>query len=315
MHTFRSAPLAGALVLALGLAACAENPAPPAAPVATAPATAATAEPAAAPLTTEVYNPGADGIFQVSSTLVAGARDAVLIDAQFSVADGRKLVERIRASGKRLTTIYISHGDPDFYFGLEPLVEAFPEAKVLATPQTIAHIRETSAGKLRFWGPKLGAGAPTRIVVPEPLQGDRIALEGNALQILGLDGPTPDRSVVWIPSIRAVVGGIPVVAGEHVWMADTQTPKSHADWLATLDRIAALKPETVVPGHFAPGAAQGLEAVSFTAGYIRAFDEEAAKAKNAAELIAAMQRRYPGLGGEASLELGAKVAKGEMAWP
>lgn len=311
----KTSPLhaAAIAVLAAGVTACSPN-APTAAP-ADNPAAAAAPVPATAPLKTEVYNPGEQGIFQVSSTLVTGARDAVLVDAQFSTIDGARLVDKIKASGKRLTTIYISHGDPDFYFGLEPLVAAFPDAKVLATPQTIAHIRETSAGKLQFWGPKLGAGAPTRVVVPEPLQGGRIELEGNALEVVGLDGPTPDRTFVWIPSIKAVAGGIQVFAGEHVWMADTQTPQSHADWIATLDRIAALKPEAVVPGHFAPGAPQDLRAVRFTADYIRAFDEETAKAKDAAALVAAMQKRYPGLGGAASLDLSAKVAKGEMKWP
>jgi glyoxylase-like metal-dependent hydrolase (beta-lactamase superfamily II) len=308
-------PLAAACALALGLAACTPAPSSPSVAAPAPDAVAEPAEPAAQPLQIEVYNPGDAGIFAVSSTLVTGRRDAVLIDAQFSTLDARKLVERIEASGKRLHTIYISHGDPDFYFGLETLVDAFPEARVLATPQTIEHIHETAEGKLQYWGPKLGAGAPARVVMPEPLVGDTIDLEGRELRIIGLDGPTPDRSVVWIPSIRTVLGGTPVMSGQHVWMADTQTPQSHEDWLATLDRIAALQPETVIPGHYAPGAPGGLEAVRGTADYIRAFDEETAKAKGSGELIAAMKRRYPAFGAEASLVLSAKVAKGEMAWP
>jgi glyoxylase-like metal-dependent hydrolase (beta-lactamase superfamily II) len=303
-----------AIAIAIALSACtAKTPANAEAesttPVASAP------EPVLQPLKTEVYNPGAAGIFEVSSTLVTGAKDAMLVDAQFSTVDAQKLVDLIKASGKRLTTIYISHGDPDFYFGLVTLTTAFPEAKVLATPQTIAHIKETSAGKLQFWGPKLGAGAPSRIVVPEPIQGNQIELEGNKLEIVGLDGATPDRSFVWIPSIKTVIGGISVFAGEYVWMADTQTPQSHADWLGTLDRIIALKPDTVIPGHFKPGSPQNLDAVRFTADYIRAFDEETAKAKNADALIAALKQRYPDLSGVSSLELSAKVAKGEMKWP
>ena len=266
------------------------------------------------PLQTVVYNPGAQGIFEVSSTLVSGARDAVLIDAQFSTVDARKLVDRITASGKRLTTIYISHGDPDFYFGLSALTSAFPQAKVLATPATIAHIEKTSAGKLQFWGPKLGAGAPERIVVPEPLQGNSLVLEEDTLEVIGLDGPTPDRTFVSIASIKTVIGSISVFAGEHVWMADTQSPQSHQHWLATLERIAALQPQTVVPGHFKPGAPQDLDAVRFTADYIRTFDQETARANNSVELIAALKQRYPEFGGVLALELSAKVAKGELEW-
>ncbi|KAF1711873.1 MBL fold metallo-hydrolase [Pseudoxanthomonas sacheonensis] len=310
----RSLLAACSAVLALTLGACDRQAAPAAATDATTTA-AEIAEPAAQPLTTEIYNPGEKAIFAVTSVLVSGAKDAVLIDAQFSTIDAQKVVDLIRASGKRLTTIYISHGDPDFYFGLETLKQAFPEAKILATPQTIAHIKETSAGKLAYWGPILGAGAPKQAIVPEPLDGDSLDLEGRKLQIVGLDGPTPDRSFVWIPSIRTVAGGIPVLAGEHVWMADTQTPQSHADWLATLARIESLQPVRVIPGHFAPGAAQDLQAVRFTAAYIKAYDEEAAKAKNSDALIAAMKRRYPTLGALPSLELSAKVSKGEMKWP
>jgi glyoxylase-like metal-dependent hydrolase (beta-lactamase superfamily II) len=307
--------VACASALTLGLAACSPPATTAASSAETAPASPATVDPAAAPLVAEAYNPGEQAIFQVSSVLVTGQRDAVLIDAQFSTLDAARLIEMIKASGKHLTTIYVSHGDPDFYFGLETLQDAFPDARILATPQTIAHIEETHQAKLAYWSGPLGDGAPKRIVVPKPLDGDRIELEGQALQIVGLDGPTPDRSFVWIPSISTVAGGIPVIAGEHVWMADTQTPQSHADWLVTLERITALQPRTVIPGHYAPGTPHDLSAVRFTADYIRAYDEEAAKANDSAELIAAMQRRYPGLLAVPSLELSAKVSKGEMQWP
>jgi antibiotic biosynthesis monooxygenase (ABM) superfamily enzyme len=97
-------------------------------------------------------------------------------------------------------------------------------------------------------------------------------------------------------------------------MADTQTPQSHVDWLATLHSIETLKPKTVVPGHYLGSSARSLAAVQFTADYIKAFDEETAKAQGSDALIAAMKKRYPTLGEESSLELSAKVAKGEMKW-
>jgi antibiotic biosynthesis monooxygenase (ABM) superfamily enzyme len=97
-------------------------------------------------------------------------------------------------------------------------------------------------------------------------------------------------------------------------MADTQSAQSHADWLATLEHIERLQPRTVVPGHYLGESSRSLQAVRFTAGYIRDFDAAAAKAANAAALVQAMQQRYPNLADESSLELGAKVAKGEMKW-
>jgi glyoxylase-like metal-dependent hydrolase (beta-lactamase superfamily II) len=261
------------------------------------------------------YHPGDTALFSVASTLITGQHDAVLIDAQFAASDAAQLVQRIRDSGKHLTTIYISHGDPDYYFGLATLQDAFPDARIVATAQTVAHITATQAGKLAYWGPQMGADKPARIVIPQVLDGTALTLDGQPLRIIGLDGPTPDRTVVWIPSLRTVLGGIPIVAGEHVWMADTQSAQSHAEWLATLATIKALKPTRVIPGHYASGAKLDSSALDFTADYIRAFDEETARSRNADALIAAMKKRYPTLQGVSSLEVSAKVAKGEMQWP
>jgi len=269
---------------------------------------------AAEALTLDVYNPGEQAVFPVSSVLVSGKQDAILVDAQFGRAQAEQVVAKIRAGGKKLVAIYISHGDPDYYFGLDTIKAAYPDVKILATPQTVAHIKETMAGKLAFWGPKLGADAPTQLVVPDVLDGDSLTLEGKKLQVVGLDGPQPERSFVWIPSIRAVVGGVVVDGNLHVWMADTQGAQSHKDWLGTLARIEKLKPKTVVPGHYAAGAPMNIASVKYTRDYIKAFDAESAKAADSAALIAAMKARYPAPANVSSLELSAKVAKGEMKW-
>jgi glyoxylase-like metal-dependent hydrolase (beta-lactamase superfamily II) len=70
--------------------------------------------------------------------LITGASEALLIDGGFTLADGRAVVEAIKASGKRLTTIYVSQSDPDYYFSLGPIKAAFPEARVIAASATVA---------------------------------------------------------------------------------------------------------------------------------------------------------------------------------
>jgi len=277
-------------------------------------ALAASAVANAAPLKLDVFNPGEAAIFPVASVIVSGASDAVLIDAQFSRGEALKLVERIRATGKHLTTVYVSHSDPDFYFGLEVIHAAFPDAKIVATPQTIAGIEKKKDAKVAFWGPILKDNAPQSIIVPQPLKGDTITLEGQALKIEGLKGATPERSYVWIPSIKTVAGGVVVFSGLHVWTADTQTAESRQQWLSTLKGIEALKPVTVVPGHFAPGAPLTPDSIAFTRDYLVKFESETAKAANSGALIARMKELYPNAGLNAALDTSAKVAKGEMKW-
>ena len=108
---------------------------------------------AASPLKLEVFNPGEASIFPVSSSLIVGEHEVALIDAQFQRNDAQTLVDRIKATGKPLKTIYISHSDPDYYFGLDVIKAAFPDAKVIATPATIEAIEASQAGKVAYWGP------------------------------------------------------------------------------------------------------------------------------------------------------------------
>jgi len=270
---------------------------------------------AATPLALEVYNPGDKAIFPVTSVIVSGPTEAVLIDAQFQRNDAEALVQKIKASGKKLTVVYISHSDPDYYFGLDVIQAAFPNVKIVASAPTVAHIKESMQGKLGYWGPILKDNAPQKLVLPEVLQGERILVNGQALDIKGLKGPSPERSYVWIPSLKTVAGGALVSSGIHVWVADTQTPASRQNWQASLKSIEALKPAAVVPGHYLGEAPKGLAAVQFTASYLKSFEAQASKAKDSAALIDAMQKAYPQLGEPGSLELSAKVIKGEMKWP
>lgn len=265
------------------------------------------------PLQLKVYN--ADGnSFHVNSVLVTGKAEAILVDAQFTRADAHRLVADILASGKALKAVYVSHGDPDYYFGLEVIKAEFPDVKVYASEPTIAWIRNTVDKKLAFWGPKLGSNAPRTPVIPEPLPREGLTLEGQKLDVLGLDSELPNRSFVWIPSIKAVVGGVNVFSGLHLWTADTQTKAQRAAWGKALERIEALQPATVIPGHAAPQAKSGIEAVHYSRTYLQRFENELDRAPDSAAVIEAMKRQYPDAGLDIALNIGAKVNKGEMKW-
>ncbi len=233
----------------------------------------------AAPLTLQTYNPQEKGLFAVNSTLVSGPHEAVLFDAQFSVKDGEKLVEMIKKNGKPLSRIVITSGDPDFYFGLEPLVKAFPQAEVVATPEVVKHIAATKAAKLAYWGPQMKDGAPTQVYVPQ-------ALEANSFTAWGM----------------------------HLWTADTQTPASRQQWRNTLDQMIALHPQRVIPGHYLGTPPEGDSAVRFTKTYLQQFEQALKTHSDSAGVIKAMEAQWPGLAETSSLELSAKVNTGEMKW-
>jgi len=271
---------------------------------------------AAETLKLEVYNPGEASMFAVSSEIISGPHEVVLIDAQFQRNDAEALVKRIKATGKRLTTVFISQSDPDFYFGLETIKQAFPQAKIIATAATVDLIKQSKDGKLAFWGPKMGANAPQSLVVPEVLTGNSFRVDGETIEVKGIDGPQPQNTYLWVPALKTVMGGVVVYGNNiHVWMADAQTPAERSAWQQKLEAIQALKPARVVPGHFLPGAAETLASVNFTQQYLKTAETVLAESQDAASYTAAMKTRYPALKEASSLELSAKVLKGEMKWP
>ncbi|MFC3284483.1 MBL fold metallo-hydrolase [Litchfieldella rifensis] len=276
-------------------------------------ADAQTEEDSAAPLTLQVYNADA-GSFHVNSVLVTGEHDAVLLDTGFTRADALRIAAMVLDSGRNLKTIYISQADPDFYFGIDVLKQFFPDAEVVATEPTVEKIEATLPTKLQVWGPRLGANAPRQVPLPEVLPGNTLTLEGQTLEIRGLDDSLPHRSYVWIPSIETVAGGVNVYAGLHAWTADAQTAAERAAWVEKLDDIAALNPATVVPGHSLPDLSQDASQLAYTQDYLQRFETELAKADDSAALIEAMQDAYPQAGLGIALEIGAKVNTGEMEW-
>jgi glyoxylase-like metal-dependent hydrolase (beta-lactamase superfamily II) len=269
-------------------------------------------------LTFEVYNPGDEGLFPVTSTLIEGPSEAVLVDAQFQRSDAQNLISIIKESGKTLTAIYISHGDPDYYFGLDVLRAAFPDAKIIATQPTVEKIKATIEGKFAFWGPILKEDAPQDLVIPEAIGGDELKVDGTSIEIFGLEGHDPSHTSLWVPSERTVLGGVLVFDNSHIWQADNPTSQKREDWQKSLDDLLALNPKRVIPGHFMGKTnSQTVGSIAFTKAYIAAVEKNAALAKNSEELVALMKAEFPALEERrtSDLALGAKVVMGEMKWP
>ncbi|EKK9987552.1 MBL fold metallo-hydrolase [Vibrio vulnificus] len=267
-------------------------------------------QPALAALKLTTYNPQEKAIFPVSSTLISGKKEAILFDAQFSTTEGKALVELIRQSGKKLTTVYITGGDPDFYFGLQPIVEAFPQVKIKATATIVDHINHTKDQKIGYWGPILGEGAPSQLYVPEVYNGD-IVLEGEKIE---LKEAGTHNAYYWIPSLKTALGGVSTYSGIHVWMADSQTKEERLEWVASLDRMKQLKPKRVIPGHYLGQVPPRVEAVDFTKQYVMDWQRYVEQSSNSTQLIEKITAQYPLLTADEGVTIGAKVSMGEMKW-
>lgn len=258
------------------------------------------------PLEVSVFTASPGG-FLVDSTLISGEKDAVLVDGQFTLADAHRLVAMILESKKNLTTIYISHEHPDHYFGLVVLHQAFPKAKLVALPATVAEIEKTWKGKVKQWGPMLGDNLTKEPLIPTKLAGTSLTLEGQTLELHTAQGDSATNSYVWIPSIKTVIAGDIAYRGVFPWTADT-TPATRKAWAKTLDDIAALHPTTVIAGHKDPKAANDPATLTFVKTYLADFDAAVASSKTADEVQRKVKAKYPELQLDVILQIGAGAA-------
>lgn len=260
----------------------------------------------------EVFT-GPESAFFSTSALVHGPTEALLVDTQLTLSAGRELAEWVAGRTGRLTAVLISHPHPDHYFGTAEVLRLFPGTPVYAVPEVIEGIIATGLAKVAQWQPVFGDDVTSFPVVPGPLPGHRLRVDGAAVDVLALgQGDCSASSVVHVPSADALIAGDLVYNGTHLWTAET-TPGERADWMANLEVLRGLGTARVVAGHRAPGQDDDAQRVlDFTADYLRAFDERLAEhPRDAAALVSAMNETYAELTLPVLLELSAQANTAE----
>lgn len=252
----------------------------------------------------------------VASAIIYGEHDAVLVDAQFTLSNAHRLVAEIIETGRKLTTIYITHVHPDHFLGLPVIKQTFPDARVVSLPVIANDVNSSAEFKLEYWGNKvLGHNGAKTTVMVEPLSEPVIMLEGRRLEILGpFHADAPNSSVVWVPSIRTLVASDTVYDHAHSWLSATKSPAMMNEWLSVLDRLDALQPEVVVPGHAPSDKYLAPASIDYTRRYIQTFAEKMKQAPDAAALRTEMNRLYPDAAMPFCLEYSSKILKDHWTW-
>jgi len=240
----------------------------------------------AAELTVTTHSASAAG-FMVNSHLIAGERDAILVDAQFIRSEAAKAIQMVRESGKKLKYILVTHGHPDHFFWLEDFQNAFPDAHIVAAGNVIPDIESYGPKAIAMWKPVFKEEIPDTFVTPKPVNSTSLFLDGQEIQLLSLkDGESAHATAVWIPGSRALIAGDLAYNRVHLWLRENR-PES---WLAILDRLENLKPVTVYPGH---GPLGGPEVLAADREYIQTFIAATSAPATREEAMAKLKAVYP----------------------
>ncbi|KAL6874453.1 beta-lactamase-like protein [Trichoderma longibrachiatum] len=235
-------------------------------------------------------------------TLITTSNEAVLVDTPTVRSRAEAVADWIAEiiEGRKLSTIYITHGHGDHFFGADVIQERFPDAVIRATQGTYEHMQEQLSPAFwdGFWVPTFPelqeSPKPNLTIEALPKGKDRFFVDGHefrAVEVLG--GDTASSTVLYVPALDLVVGGDVVYGGCYQYLAENTTPELRQKWIAAVDQVAKLHPKVVVPSHRLSTDGFELDHLKATQEYIRTWSRLDAETTTWQEMEAAVVKAYP----------------------
>jgi glyoxylase-like metal-dependent hydrolase (beta-lactamase superfamily II) len=232
----------------------------------------------------------------ITSTLIMGRRDAVLIDPALTATQAADVGDWIAASGRRLRQIYITHGHGDHWFGAIPLLQRFPGVTVQTTAGTAKIIAAQNDPEFRaeFWDRVFPGQLPAGELDVSIVDEQGFELEGVALVPVEVGHTDTDATtMLHVPDMGLLVAGDVVYNGVHLYLTESDGIAGIDEWLAALDTAEALRPATVIAGHKDPRAFDNPSQIQATRRYLTDARRLLESSESADEFYQEMLRLHP----------------------
>jgi glyoxylase-like metal-dependent hydrolase (beta-lactamase superfamily II) len=201
----------------------------------------------------------------VNSHLLMGPTQAILVDGQLYKADAEKVVQMIQASGRTLTTVFLTHAHPDHYAELDVYKAAFPSAAFVTTAGVLGDFNTSAPGTFQYLKSELGDLVADTLVTPTALAGSTLTIDAETIDVLEMPSPgeSEHAGALALTAEGALVSGDLLYDDVNLFLGEC-----HAQgWLANLAAFQSMPLSTFYPGH---GAKIGSAVFATDAAYIMA---------------------------------------------
>jgi glyoxylase-like metal-dependent hydrolase (beta-lactamase superfamily II) len=196
-----------------------------------------------------------DGPGSVNTYWIETANGIVVIDLQRDLTHASEALEQIKAVGKPVTDILVTHGHPDHCAGIGLFKTAFPGVKAWSSATTRDTIINDAYGFNALLQKMTPDQFPNPVIGPDAAFEDNTTLEIDGLTIVTREmgkGDANSATAYYLPQTGDLFAGDLLLTQMHLFFIE----QASTEWLGQLDLAEILFPHAKMayPGHGEPGA-------------------------------------------------------------
>jgi glyoxylase-like metal-dependent hydrolase (beta-lactamase superfamily II) len=255
------------------------------------------------PVKIHSYLSPTDG-FHVNTQMIEGPTAVVIFDGQLLLPYAGEVASYVRALGKPVDRIILSHAHTDHWSGLQVLTERFPDAPLFALDGVADQIRARGQGRLDSFRPIYGDRIATKVTIPtETITEGVQRIDGITYDFKRFVDAESDLQLAALLPEQKVLMAFDLVfsPNEHLF-----TGADHFDhWMTVLEQLKALQGyDTITIGHDTP---VNRSAIDSTITYVKRAREIHAASADAKTYNESLKAAFPDLQHAEWVDLSAKL--------